>query len=671
MPRDDCEEEEEEEEEFFDSREVLPTLLDSSPEEKFVSLIDRDHLNYLVWARSPGSVQQRRALFMPMIGIDSVAANGSMLMLNDSSRADCIKLSSNSSEDSSSAIQFEHEIENLDGDEKVFVAGGIQEAAGSNQIASMDESERSFEPSASNQQHRVRHRRRVVGWLRRLGNVACISGRQDREFGSGVSDSDQRSSARLRVRVCSYRKQSKELSAVYMGQNFVAHKGAILAMKFSSDGEYLASGGDDGVVRVWKVMECPWSNSIGISVDDPSCIYFGLTQKSELLHLFVDKEQSTDTRSLRRRTSDRACVVIPQELFQLSEKPLHEFRGHSGDILDLAWSKDNALLSSSTDKTVRLWKLGCDSFIKVFLHNNYVTCIQFNPIDERYFVSGSIDGKARIWAIAACRVVDWIDVRHIVTAVCYRPDGKALVVGSILGDCRFYDLSDNNLQLDAVVSFQGRKRSVDKRITGFQFCPSDPVKLMVTSADSTVRILDGICVISKYKGLRNSGSRISAIFTSDGRRIVSASEDSNVYIWNHSNKDHIPSPYNVKNTWSSEHFPSSHASIAMPWPGFSSKNLHVGGAEGGRSAAHFSPSKSFTLWQEFFSEIAPKGSATWPEEKLPSSTENSSGLVNSQLRLLKSSWRTNTAHAWGQVIVTAGRDGKIRSFQNYGMPVGL
>lgn len=53
-----------------------------------------------------------------------------------------------------------------------------------------------------------------------------------------------------------------------------------------------------------------------------------------------------------------------------------------------------------------------------------VTCIQFNPVDDNHFISGSIDGKVRIWAIPDCHVVDWTDVREIVTAVCYRPDGQ-------------------------------------------------------------------------------------------------------------------------------------------------------------------------------------------------------------------------------------------------------
>lgn len=53
-----------------------------------------------------------------------------------------------------------------------------------------------------------------------------------------------------------------------------------------------------------------------------------------------------------------------------------------------------------------------------------VTSVQFNPVDNNYFISGSIDGKVRIWSVHDCQVVDWTDAREIVTAVSYRPDGQ-------------------------------------------------------------------------------------------------------------------------------------------------------------------------------------------------------------------------------------------------------
>ena len=57
-----------------------------------------------------------------------------------------------------------------------------------------------------------------------------------------------------------------------------------------------------------------------------------------------------------------------------------------------------------------------------------VTYVQFNPFYGNYFINGSIDGKVRIWAIHGCQVVDWTDVREIVTAVCCRPFGDFLAL---------------------------------------------------------------------------------------------------------------------------------------------------------------------------------------------------------------------------------------------------
>jgi len=64
-----------------------------------------------------------------------------------------------------------------------------------------------------------------------------------------------------------------------------------------------------------------------------------------------------------------------------------------------------------------------------------VTCIQFNPVDENYFISGSIDGKVRIWGIREERVIDWANIRDVISAISYQEDGKVcdkFLMGSFL-----------------------------------------------------------------------------------------------------------------------------------------------------------------------------------------------------------------------------------------------
>lgn len=62
-----------------------------------------------------------------------------------------------------------------------------------------------------------------------------------------------------------------------------------------------------------------------------------------------------------------------------------------------------------------------------------VTCVVFNPIDDHYFLSGALDDKVRIWSIPDHQVVDWSDLREMVTAVCYTPDGEVFVLSNSLG----------------------------------------------------------------------------------------------------------------------------------------------------------------------------------------------------------------------------------------------
>lgn len=263
---------------------------------------------------------------------------------------------------------------------------------------------------------------------------------------------------------------------------------------------------------------------------------------------------------------------------------------------------------------------------------------------------------------------------------------------------------------------------------------------MVTSADSKVRILSGVDVICKYRGayafitflafkyflfwschrnpnskirvlclmfassficlsfmcagIHNAGSQISASFTPDGTHIISASEDSNVYVWNYSSQDG-PAPH-AKNNWACERFFSNNASVAIPWSGITCGNsfssnifgtmlsfMNLGQCNDERILVHselgesselslpFSSPDHFSLSQGFFSESLSKGSATWPEEKLPlSSPRISSKLCKSHYKFLKTSFQTMYgSHAWGSVIVTAGWDGRIRWFQNYGLPI--
>lgn len=192
-------------------------------------------------------------------------------------------------------------------------------------------------------------------------------------------------------------------------------------------------------------------------------------------------------------------------------------------------------------------------------------------------------------------------------------------------------------------------------------------------------------------GLRKTKSQVSASFTSDGRYIVSAGEDSHVYIWNYnlSGRQSSKGVKLVKSVRSCELFSSAGVSVAVPWPGmnsrdsdFSTNSLHL------RSQPVKLLEPSTWLWNSGFSSLGAwlcadgisKGSATWPEETLPASPQHALEVKDdySQCNYQPRDHQYQHCHrlmllsaTWSLVIVTASCDGTIRSFHNYGLPVRL
>ncbi|KAL7596600.1 hypothetical protein Lser_V15G30248 [Lactuca serriola] len=658
------------EDDFFDAREVFVSMSDSDSE-RYSDDCCTSGYKYDSWIGNLDSVDERRNKFIRSIGLSSkwLVRDEESDETSDEKTENPKPAADQQIPDLEDAFLIRQPSLSIWSNPTIelpkpdLVIENFQEESSMNQ--SFD-----FGLSSSSQKETINSslldRRKKVkkGWLHKLNIISRLT---DHESESTVSNG---ATCTLSVPVHTNKKKSKELSSLYATQDFEAHKGSISVLKFSHDGRYLASAGDDGIVKIWEISEHDDPRKYEIKGNDTSSLYFSSNHLSELAPI---KEKNRRI----RKSSDLACVIIPPKVFRISEKPVHEFHGHEGEILSLSWSKSGCLLSSSVDKTVRMWKIGYDECLKVFTHNNYVTCVEFNPVDENYVITGSIDGKIRIWEASRSQVIDWIEIRDLVTAICYYANGKGCIVGTLDGNCSFYDIIDKRLHLDAQICVMSKKKW-PRRITGFQFCPTDARKVIVSSADSQIRVLCGINVVGKFKGNRSSGSQKSASFTADGKHIVSAGDDSNIYIWNHVSSDKLDAK--PKSNVSYETFFSQDASVAIPWCGiktiaaaFPSPRLINTADVPPRSRIDSPRIPSSGINRSHFLDSLLKTPATWPAEALPHQTQVcvSPSMRKSEYRFLRSAYRNTfvAPHTWGLVIVAAGLDGRIRTYVNYGLPV--
>ncbi|XP_028839201.1 WD repeat-containing protein 44-like [Denticeps clupeoides] len=306
------------------------------------------------------------------------------------------------------------------------------------------------------------------------------------------------------------------------------HMGAVWTMKFSHCGRLLATAGQDNVVRIWVLKNAfDYFNNMRIKYNTDGRVSPSPSQES-LCSSKSDTEGAMGCTSAEDPdTEDRNAPF--------RQVPFCKYKGHTADLLDLSWSKNYFLLSSSMDKTVRLWHISRRECLCCFQHIDFVTAIAFHPRDDRYFLSGSLDGKLRLWNIPDKKVALWNEVdgqTRLITAANFCQNGKYAVIGTYDGRCIFYDTERLKYHTQIHVrSTRGRNR-VGRKITGIEPLPGEN-KILVTSNDSRIRLYDlrDLSLSMKYKGYVNSSSQIKASFSHDYSFIVSGSEDKYVYIW--------------------------------------------------------------------------------------------------------------------------------------------
>jgi WD40 repeat protein len=306
---------------------------------------------------------------------------------------------------------------------------------------------------------------------------------------------------------------------------------AIWTMKFSQCGRLLATGGQDNLLHVWVLKEA------FSYFDDMRRKYSDAAKVSPLVSEDGADLSSTlvDSDSVSLSASEASSTYEEDEHMPFMKQPFCVYRGHSADLLDVSWSKNCFILSSSMDKTVRLWHISRRECLCCFQHIDFVTAIAFHPKDDRYFLSGSLDGKLRLWNIPDKKVALWNEVggtTKLITAANFCLNGRFAVVGTYDGRCVFYNTEQLKYHTQIHVRSTRGRNARGRKITGVEPYPGED-KILVTSNDSRIRLYDlrDLTLSCKYKGCANNSSQIKASFSHDGRYIICGSEDQSVYIW--------------------------------------------------------------------------------------------------------------------------------------------
>lgn len=168
------------------------------------------------------------------------------------------------------------------------------------------------------------------------------------------------------------------------------HLACVNCVRWSINGQMLASGGDDKIIMIWK------KGKGGSGVFGSS----GITKTTE------------------------------------SWRCISTLRGHAGDVLDLAWSpQDRWLASCSVDNTIIIWDIQALPAIVSVLkgHTGLVKGVAWDPVGK-FMASQSDDRSVKIWKSSdwtnQCTITEPFEecggTTHILR-LSWSPDGQYLV----------------------------------------------------------------------------------------------------------------------------------------------------------------------------------------------------------------------------------------------------
>ncbi|KPL97557.1 WD repeat-containing protein 44-like protein [Sarcoptes scabiei] len=389
---------------------------------------------------------------------------------------------------------------------------------------------------------------------------------------------------RYKIKV-NHKRGSADFDGLKLIQEINDCKGAIWCMKFSNCSQLLAAAGQDHLLRVycsqksWKYFTQLRNKASGQHVSPNSTKEHSSNGSSDSFGRKTQKSSYSRNGSLNtcdshnNSSSSSNSSALAKEFYKDEDNTLSEegplllftiYRGHTADVLDLAWSKNHFLLSSSMDKTVRLWHITRIECLCTFRHIDFVTTIQFHPRDDRYFLSGSLDGKLRLWNIPDKRVTLWNEVpplstqrgsnnsnnssesnmipsHGLITASSFVQNGKFAVIGTYDGRIIFYTTDQlkyftqihvNNKNVGSSNQSGATRRFRSNKVTGIESIDANN-KILVTTNDSRLRLYDlrDLSLTCKYKGCINQSSQIKASVSHDHKYIICGSENNSFYIW--------------------------------------------------------------------------------------------------------------------------------------------
>ncbi len=286
---------------------------------------------------------------------------------------------------------------------------------------------------------------------------------------------------------------------------FKGHRGLVSKVVFSPDGDRLVTGGKDGTIRLWNLK----GQQIAVFKSDRDS--------------YADVQFSPDGQLLAAVGEDSTVTLRNQK-----GEPQSVLKGYRGSVRDMQFSPDSQLLVIvGKDGTAQLWNLKGQQLSKLKGHQSEFSNVQFSPDGQLLAIPGT-DGVTRLWNQKGQLVTILKGHQGEVSNVQFSPDGQLLATAGSNNTVRLW-----NLQGQQLTVFKGQL------VNKMQFSLKGE-RLATAGFDGIVRLWNlPAHELTALKGYQHLVNNIQFSLQSDAFPTVEKA-DSTLRLWGLYSKDKKP-----------------------------------------------------------------------------------------------------------------------------------